>query len=311
MTTERFSTADVDRPDRVAYWTRIGSETYCELTVEPRGDAEFGGALMRRAYGDVWLTQVTTTPAMVRGEAREASRRDPEHACVLLTDSGTCEHVADGRRAWLAPGTLSLHLTSRLYSIAFDEVTRFIILKVPAARLAARTGNLRRLAGLRIEARDTVFLAGFLRTLIARDDAANEPGWHDAISDVIFDLMAITYRRAPAAIVPRSTVQDRWQELVRDFVDHHLHEPELGAPLIAQRLGVTPRYVQMVFAGMATTASAYIVGRRLEFAAQLLVNGRAAVTDVAFRAGFADLSHFYRSFRRRYGVSPKRYAAER
>ncbi len=154
-------------------------------------------------------------------------------------------------------------------------------------------------------------MAGFRRTLTARDHAAHDPGWHDAISDVIFDLLAIAYRCVPAAPVPRSTVQDRWQRTVRDFVDRHLADPELGAPMIARRLGVTPRYVQMVFASMATTASAYIIGRRLELAAQLLMSGRSAVTDVAFCTGFADLSYFYRSFRKRYGISPKRYAAAR
>jgi len=309
MTTERFCTADVDRSERLAYWNRIGSETYSQLSVEPRRGAEFGGALMRRAYGDAWLTQVTTTPATVCGEPGEASTRDPEHACVLLTDSGTSDHVADGKQVWLEPGVLSLHLTSRPYTIAFDETTRFVILKVPVARLAARLGNLRRLAGHRVEARDTSLLAGFLRTLIARDDAANDAGWHDAIGDVIFDLLTIAYRGVLATTVPRSTVQDRWQRTVRDFVEHHLADSELGAPMIAHRLGVTPRYVQMVFASMATTASAYILGQRLELAAQLLKSGRSVITDVAFRTGFADLSYFYRSFRKRYGISPKRYAA--
>jgi len=79
--------------------------------------------------------------------------------------------------------------------------------------------------------------------------------------------------------------------------------------MLARRLGVSPRYVQMVFAGMATTASGYIRERRLEHAAQLLAGGRHAITDVAYQVGFADLSYFYRSFRKRYGISPKRYAA--
>jgi len=67
----------------------------------------------------------------------------------------------------------------------------------------------------------------------------------------------------------------------------------------------------MVFAKMATTPSAYIVARRLERAAQLLASTREQIACVAHQVGFADLSYFYRCFRKRYGVSPGRYAAER
>jgi len=309
--TEQFSTLDVEPSQRLAFWNQLGRQTYSELVVEPRrtGSA-FGGVLLRRSYGDMLVTQVTTTPASVLGEAQEPSGRDAEHAFVLVQEVGTSDHVIDGRPLSLEPGTLAMNMTSRASSIAFDEMTRFLIVKLPVPRLAARVGNLQRLIGRRVEARDAALLADLLRTLLAQDDVADEPGWSEAIGDVIADLIALTFHHVPAAPAPsRSVVAERWQRTVRAFVDQHLADPELGAAMIAARLGVTPRYVQMVFASMSTTASAYIVGRRLELAAQFLTTERQPVADVAQRSGFTDLSYFYRSFRKRYGVSPGRYAA--
>jgi AraC-like DNA-binding protein len=54
----------------------------------------------------------------------------------------------------------------------------------------------------------------------------------------------------------------------------------------------------------------YLLGLRLRGAARLLRDG-AAVTDAALANGFENLSHFSRTFRRRFGVSPRRYLPTR
>jgi AraC family transcriptional activator of tynA and feaB len=98
---------------------------------------------------------------------------------------------------------------------------------------------------------------------------------------------------------------------VLDIVDAHLCEPEISTRAIAGAAGVSPRYVQMIFAGMGTTPSAYICRRRLDVAAERLRHlGKAAsITGVAFDLGFNDLSSFCRAFRRRFGQAPRDYRA--
>ncbi len=131
---------------------------------------------------------------------------------------------------------------------------------------------------------------------------------------MLYNLIALSYHGAGAAAAhrppAREATDERWRRTVREFVDRHLEDPELGAGMIARPLGVTPRHVQMVFARMATTASAYVLARRLDRAAQLLRHGEGPIAEAAFRAGFSDLSYFYRSFHKRFGTSPRRYAMQ-
>ncbi|HWT52212.1 MAG TPA: helix-turn-helix transcriptional regulator, partial [Caulobacter sp.] len=70
-------------------------------------------------------------------------------------------------------------------------------------------------------------------------------------------------------------------------------------------------YVQMVFAGMATTPLAYIRRKRLERAARVLREDGAGcnITDLSFSLGFNDLSHFSRAFKACYGVGPREFRA--
>ena len=96
--------------------------------------------------------------------------------------------------------------------------------------------------------------------------------------------------------------------MARAFIDERICEPDLGAAAIARAMGVSPRYVQMLFAAAGSTPSAYIQERRLRLAAEQLrrADGRC-ITEVAMAVGFNDLTHFGRAFRRRYGVAPRDY----
>ena len=58
----------------------------------------------------------------------------------------------------------------------------------------------------------------------------------------------------------------------------------------------------------------YVLEQRLNFAERQLANSanNAAVTEIAYAAGFSDLSYFSRCFRRRFGITPSdRRAAAR
>jgi AraC-like DNA-binding protein len=52
------------------------------------------------------------------------------------------------------------------------------------------------------------------------------------------------------------------------------------------------------------TPGKWLVERRLQYAFHLLTNVGRTVSEAAFESGFEDPSHFSRSFRRQYGVSP-------
>jgi len=86
-----------------------------------------------------------------------------------------------------------------------------------------------------------------------------------------------------------------------------LGDHDLTVTAIAKHHHVTPRYVQMLFESEGTTFTRFLLLQRLAVAHRMLCNPRFAnrtVSTIASEAGFGDLSHFNRDFRRRYGGSP-------
>lgn len=96
---------------------------------------------------------------------------------------------------------------------------------------------------------------------------------------------------------------------IKEQVDRDYARRDLSVETVASTHGVTPRYVQKLFAREGTTFTRYLLDRRLEAARAALAGADAAkVSAVAFDAGFGDLSYFIRTFRRRFGVTPSQAA---
>lgn len=76
----------------------------------------------------------------------------------------------------------------------------------------------------------------------------------------------------------------------------------------AGEAGLSPFHFLRVFKRvLGVTPHQYLVRCRLRRAARLLIQGERAITDIAFEAGFADLSNFIRTFRRVAGASPREF----
>ena len=77
---------------------------------------------------------------------------------------------------------------------------------------------------------------------------------------------------------------------------------------VAAELGITPQYLSRLFCKNAGVGfSQYLARARLEKAAFYLKETKLTVTEIAYEVGYRDLSHFMRSFKKHFGVTPLGY----
>lgn len=96
-------------------------------------------------------------------------------------------------------------------------------------------------------------------------------------------------------------------QAAEDYINAHLFQPSLSDRSVAAHLGVSDRYVRMLFASTGTSCKKYIDGQRLAASHAMLTNPLYAarkIIDLAHTCGFNDVSAFNRQFRARFGMTP-------
>lgn len=88
------------------------------------------------------------------------------------------------------------------------------------------------------------------------------------------------------------------------------HAAEIDLASAARQAMMSPFHFLRTFSRvLGVTPHQYLVRCRLRRAARQLGSSATSITEVAFDAGFRDLSNFVRTFRRAAGVSPRRFRA--
>jgi len=97
---------------------------------------------------------------------------------------------------------------------------------------------------------------------------------------------------------------------VTETIRERCHEPDLDPAKVAAALGLSRRYVHLLFASAGSTFSQELYECRLRRAQRLLGDKRfdgLGIAEIAWNCGFSEPSHFTRRFRERFGAAPSAY----
>lgn len=104
--------------------------------------------------------------------------------------------------------------------------------------------------------------------------------------------------------IHRRGLDPRQVELITAAIVEKISEP-ISVSALSSVVGLSRSYFSHAFRrSVGRTPHAHVVRLRLQRAMTLMADTDAALTEVALAAGFADQSHFSRSFRRVTGVTP-------
>jgi AraC family transcriptional regulator len=96
-----------------------------------------------------------------------------------------------------------------------------------------------------------------------------------------------------------------WQAgKVRDYIDSHITGPIRVSDLCALVRFSEAHFSRSFKRIFGETPHAFVLRRRLQFAAQYMLQTDVPLCDIALRCGFADQAHFSKQFRRAKGLTP-------
>jgi AraC family transcriptional regulator len=127
-----------------------------------------------------------------------------------------------------------------------------------------------------------------------------------AIQGLIFELLAETSRRSRNENPPRPPL---WLEQVTQSIRDRFQE-SISINEMAQLAGVHAVHLARVFRKFHhCTVGDYVRRLRIEYASCRLSGSNTPLADIAAAAGFADQSHFSRTFKRQTGMLPSQFRA--
>jgi AraC-like DNA-binding protein len=159
------------------------------------------------------------------------------------------------------------------------------------------------------EAGELRLLAGYAAPLID-EIALATPEFRRTAVNHLHDLVALALGAThDAAGVARGRgLPAARLRLAKAYIIENSNRRDLSVGSVAAHLGLTPRNLQRLFESEGTTFSEFLLTQRLVRAHRMLTEPRlaqSAVGAIAYDAGFGDLSYFNRSFKRRYGATPR------
>lgn len=196
--------------------------------------------------------------------------------------------------------------------VTFKKGTK--VLSIVTDEMYFRTHAGHRYTGLRplVIANDTPIQRAFCNLFLFTDvhlqeiDARDAGDFSDALFSLLHGVISEMIRHHPKPHETETRLRIRAIEAIYKYRTN----PDLTVEMLAEKLGVTPRYLDLVFESTTTRVKDRILAVKLEKAAQLLSepkNADLTIADIASQSGFRNASHFTQRFRRVYGETPNNW----
>ena len=307
----KYSTNDIPVKEREEWLHEVICREYAHVEITPPADGNLFNEMVIYPWKNLRLSSIQSNEITLKRKSHEPNSfsHDAYFAVILL--SGRYCLQQNGKEVSLQPGDISLYDATLAHQISCSEKFSKLIISIPRPILRDRITGVENCTALRIPGNFGVgaVAANFIRSILSQTNhlTAHE---FSRLSEYSLDLLTL----ALATVRPEKFNLSKSRSLtlnrVKAYLEEHLSDSDINPTLVANEVGLSPRYINTLFKEEETSLMRYISQRRLENCRKDLLDPiqiGARISDIAFRWGFNDLSHFSRVFKQRYDYSPKDY----
>jgi len=309
----KYSTSRVPPARRLRYWNEINSRLFGEMHIESRSRKSFEGELDWLPLRDCELYRIRVSPMSLKRASNTSNGRPARVYALEVVVAGAGIMNISGRDYRIGEGDMVILDAEASSYFCFDEPSTVLTLVLPASGFKVRRLPLQSHLNRKIDGKDAsaTFLSQFLRSAWRDIEAA---GRHkpDQLAESIWSLIDLAFHADMSSLPAGSGKRRQKLEDACRIVEREIRNPVFTARHLCESLGVSQRYLQMLFGDLKTTPSRYLLERRLDVAAtRLRSDPGVSITDLAFEVGFNDATYFSRAFREYFQLSPREFRAAR
>ncbi|WP_249147415.1 helix-turn-helix domain-containing protein [Bradyrhizobium jicamae] len=279
------------------------------VQLEPRrvADLPFRGAIVRQDANPIRVSRVTATKHRVLRLRSHIARSTDDLCFINLQLEGVGRYLQRGHVQICAPGDMALVDTTEPFEIANTHDFRLFCFAVPRHLVPSCL-----LGSPRLSLTATEMGRALSRTLVAYADLCLTSPFSSEIPALggshIVDLIS----QIPSTLEQVSSESIKVPVLLSMMIDHidrHIVDPDLSAVALARQFHCSERYVHKLFSTTEQTVGEHINARRIQLCTRNLLDPgvRKTISEIAYAAGFRDISYFNHLFKRSLGMAPREF----
>ena len=308
-----FSTSATEPQHRSSKWNAVVNESYFPLELSFRDPIHFNGQLSRKSFGHVCMSRLISDPlSYERRKAHIREAREEEYL-ITLPRATSVEFRQLGREVRCDPGGFIIERGDEPYRFLYENPNDLFVLKVGRRALEERVRQPDRFCARVLNA--TSGTAGLFASMVNQAQTeldALGPAASETIGRHLLELLSLALdETADASTSNLSAVRSAHIARVERFIRENLKNADLSPDMIAEKCGISKRYLHDLFKDVNGTVSQQIRDQRLIAARDRLASApNLSIAEVSYRFGFTDQAQFSRLFKNKFGTTPSAFKAE-
>ncbi|QPF82750.1 AraC family transcriptional regulator [Bradyrhizobium genosp. L] len=298
-----FDSDQLPARDRISFTREVLGRACAKLEIEPVGDARFRFVSKFQSLPGLRVVTIESSPVRVTRSSELIAGDDNDDFVVAIPLKGKLS--VSPLQADVRVGASALVRNTTRGYFQLGPAARVLTISVPSAVLDrhVQSPDL-----LKCQPRNAEALHLLMHYLPALRDIKSDCIARAAVAHV-HDLLGLMFEAQSEEGEARSTgIRLARLRALKADIRLNLLRGDLSIDRVAVRNGISPRYVQLLFAEGGETFTQFVASERLSRACRMLGDSSHAhlsITEVAMETGFDNLSYFNRRFRRAFGLTPR------
>ena len=304
-----WSTDTVQPRERFSYWREAVCRSIFNLTIDaPAG--HFAARMTARSTGPLRIALSESTGYVVSRAKREVESASDDSYSIYLQLSNEARISQCDQAFTFQPGDIAISDLQYPFTAVLAGGGQRITKVIPCEMIDRHAPWVRKTA-LRRLAADSPYVDLARRHIV---EMIKNPMMGETATSLLTENVCNLLALASATDIAPHRMQPELQiAAMLAFCRQELHDPELTPQRVADQIGISVRTLHLRFKQIGQSFTEWVRDERLKACSVALrdQNQRGLnISEIAYRWGFNDLSHFNKSFRARFDQTPTQWRNE-